>query len=99
VLVTAGVAIGHYFRPAPPPLIIERSPNSRLSDSSIDLTSDSSVTPKVAVGTDDAVYICGARTQKGAPCRRRVHAAGERCYQHKGKPAMLPIEKLIVKDV
>jgi hypothetical protein len=46
---------------------------------------------------DDVVYLCGARTQKGTPCHRRVHIAGERCYQHKGKPAILPPEKLIVK--
>ena len=47
---------------------------------------------------DDVVYLCGARTQKGTPCHRRVHFAGERCYQHKGKPAILPPEKLIVKS-
>jgi len=44
------------------------------------------------------VYLCGARTQKGTPCHRRVHFAGERCYQHKGKPAILPPEKLVVKN-
>jgi hypothetical protein len=48
--------------------------------------------------SDDVVYLCGARTQKGTPCHRRVHFAGERCYQHKGKPAILPPEKLIVKS-
>jgi hypothetical protein len=47
---------------------------------------------------DDVVYLCGARTKKGTPCQRRVHFAGERCYQHKGKPAILPLEKLIVKS-
>jgi len=50
-----------------------------------------------AGSADDVVYLCGARTQKGTPCHRRVHFAGERCYQHKGKPAILPPEKLIVK--
>jgi hypothetical protein len=50
-----------------------------------------------AASADDVVYLCGARTQKGTPCHRRVHSAGERCYQHKGKPAILPPEKLIVK--
>ena len=48
--------------------------------------------------SDDVVYLCGARTQKGTPCHRRVHFAGERCYQHKGRPAILPLEKLIVKN-
>ena len=51
-----------------------------------------------AGSADDVVYLCGARTQKGTPCHRRVHLAGERCYQHKGKPAILPPEKLIVKS-
>jgi hypothetical protein len=46
---------------------------------------------------DDAVYICGARTQKGTPCHRRVHVAGERCFQHKGLAAMVPLEKLTIK--
>jgi hypothetical protein len=46
---------------------------------------------------NDVVYICGARTKKGTPCHRRVNAAGERCYQHKGMPAMLPLDKLIIK--
>jgi hypothetical protein len=49
-----------------------------------------------AAATDDTVYICGARTKKGSPCRRRVHAAGERCYQHKGMPAMVSLEKLTI---
>lgn len=51
----------------------------------------------IALNADDPVYICGARTKKGTPCHRRVHAAGERCFQHKGMPAILPVEKLLVK--
>ena len=47
--------------------------------------------------TDDVVYLCGARTKKGTPYRRRVHYAGERCYQHKGMPAMVPLDKLVIK--
>jgi hypothetical protein len=46
---------------------------------------------------DDVIYLCGARTQKGTPCHRRVHFAGERCYQHKGKPSLLPLSKLVVR--
>jgi hypothetical protein len=45
----------------------------------------------------EVVYICGARTKKGTPCQRRVRAPG-RCWQHKGKPAMLPPSKLVVQD-
>ncbi|HKX27721.1 MAG TPA: hypothetical protein VJ302_08525 [Blastocatellia bacterium] len=32
--------------------------------------------------------MCGARTKKGAPCRRLV-LPGERCAQHRGKPSLL----------
>jgi hypothetical protein len=42
------------------------------------------------------VSLCGARTKKGTMCTRRVHGA-VRCWQHLGKPAMLPPEKLLVK--
>jgi hypothetical protein len=107
-----GFAAGRYLRPSPPPLIIERRANSPLSDlpaSPNDLPrkpgrnsrtgeSDSSSAAQVAAEPDDAVYICGARTKKGTPCRRRVHSAGERCYQHKGRPAMVSLEKLMAKD-
>jgi hypothetical protein len=44
----------------------------------------------------ETVSICGARTQKGTPCQRRVRGTG-RCWQHKGMPAMLPPDKLVVK--
>ena len=50
-----------------------------------------------ASDSEDAIYICGARTKKGTPCRRRVHFAGERCYQHKGRPSILPPDKLVSK--
>jgi hypothetical protein len=44
----------------------------------------------------ETVSICGARTQKGTPCQRRVRGTG-RCWQHKGMPAMLPPGKLIIQ--
>ncbi len=71
-----------------------RNTNS-VSQSSDDRSAAQTAVPAAA---DDVVYLCGARTQKGTPCHRRVHFAGERCYQHKGKPAILPPEKLIVKS-
>jgi hypothetical protein len=43
----------------------------------------------------EVVSMCGARTQKGTPCQRRVRGTG-RCWQHRGKAAMLPPSKLIV---
>ena len=97
-------AVGRYMQPSPPPLIIQRAANSPLSDAPVnpnDTTrptkqpNGSNPTANVSVATaDDAVYICGARTQKGTPCHRRVHVAGERCFQHKGMAAMAPLEKL-----
>jgi hypothetical protein len=101
-------ALGRWLRPAPPPLIIQRAANSPLSDLPVDPTSRSKSAGQKENGpakqsinsepVDDVVYLCGARTQKGTPCRRRVHFAGERCYQHKGMPAMVPLEKLTVKN-
>ncbi|HEX5709622.1 MAG TPA: hypothetical protein VFX96_20250 [Pyrinomonadaceae bacterium] len=46
---------------------------------------------------EEVVSICGARTQKGTPCSRRVRGTG-RCWQHRGRAAMLRPEKLIVPD-
>jgi hypothetical protein len=46
---------------------------------------------------NEVVSICGARTKKGTPCQRRVRGTG-RCYQHRGMPAMLPPEKLVVRN-
>ncbi|MBA3321067.1 MAG: hypothetical protein H0T45_06420 [Pyrinomonadaceae bacterium] len=43
------------------------------------------------------VSLCGARTKKGTPCSRRVRGTG-RCWQHRGRAAMLPPEKLVVPD-
>jgi len=50
-----------------------------------------------APSTPEQVYTCGARTKKGKPCSRRVHGP-VRCWQHKGLPAMLPPEKLVIKE-
>ena len=43
----------------------------------------------------EVVSLCGARTQKGTACQRRVRGTG-RCWQHKGMPAILPPRKLII---
>jgi hypothetical protein len=95
------------MRPSPPPLIIQRAANSPLSDAPLNAnenlrpaksSSGPNANANLTVATaDDVVYICGARTQKGTPCRRRVHVAGERCFQHKGMAAMVPLEKLAIK--
>jgi hypothetical protein len=111
LIALAAFALGRYLRPSPPPLIVQRSTTSPLSDLPVNLNDvsltrrdakeNSSAKPTDetanAAADDDVVYICGARTKKGTPCRRRVHYAGQRCYQHKGMPAMMPPEKLIIK--
>ena len=103
IIAVAAFAFGRYLRPKPPPLIIQRAANSPLSDLPVNfdaIPKRADVNPNrtaVAPTADDVVYICGARTKKGTPCRRRVHFAGERCFQHKGLPAMVPLEKLTIK--
>jgi hypothetical protein len=42
----------------------------------------------------ETVYVCGAKTKKGKPCTRLVKGGG-RCWQHIGKPSMVPQEKLL----
>lgn len=107
-LFAAGYVIGKTRRPAPPPLIIERRSDSPLNDSETSagstlqpstLESGSSPTEAArssSAAVEEVVYLCGARTKKGTPCARRVHGA-VRCWQHKGMPAMLPQEKLLIQ--
>lgn len=45
---------------------------------------------------EEIVSLCGARTQKGTACQRRVRGTG-RCWQHRGMPAILPPGKLVVQ--
>ena len=111
-LLSIGLVAGRSARPASPPLIIQRSANSPLyssqdagkargeSDSLIPGAESSagakSVSSSCVTQSEEVVYLCGARTKKGTPCSRRVHGL-VRCWQHKGRPAMLPAEKLIVR--
>ena len=89
ISLVVGILIGNAIRPTPPPLVIQR-----VAATSVSNNSSSNVQPAVAI--EDEVYICGARTKKGTPCSRRVHGP-VRCWQHKGLPAMLPLEKLKIK--
>ena len=107
LVAVAAFSFGRYLRPAPAPLIIQRAANSPLSDAPLNLNgtagagrndADAFVSSANATTTDEAAYICGARTKKGTPCRRRVQAAGERCFQHKERPAMVPLDKLVIKS-
>ena len=102
LLALAAFAFGRYLRPAPPPLIIQRAANSPLSDSPAGPGRASDRVRQAnqnqfAAGANEEAYICGARTRKGSPCRRRVHVAGERCFQHKGLPSLVPLSKLVIR--
>lgn len=83
-----GYAVGRWSEAEPPPLVIERAA-SRVASSA-------SAAPAAQPAESERVYLCGARTKKGTPCQRRVRSQ-ERCWQHRGKPAMLPPEKLVVQ--
>lgn len=92
-LVCLGLIAGRAARPAPPPLIIQRSANSPLLNptdrAQVDEKPNAEGAEKSAVAAEE-VYLCGAQTKKGTPCSRRVHTPG-RCWQHKGMPSMIPV--------
>jgi hypothetical protein len=69
--------------PTEPPLPGNTAPNNNTAAAPF------RTQPTVNSAFSEPVYTCGARTQKGAPCSRRVRAAGLRCWQHLGKPSML----------
>jgi hypothetical protein len=73
----------------------ERSTNGSVAAQPLAGTPDGAST-EPPTEANEVTYTCGARTKKGTPCSRRVRFPG-RCYQHKGLPAMLPQEQLIVK--
>lgn len=96
----AAFAVGRFSRPAPPPLIIERAANSPLYSASNEFSiaqANVAQSNRPTSVSNEEGYICGARTKKGTPCQRRVHAPGERCFQHKGLSAMVPLDKLVIR--
>lgn len=60
-------------------------------------TQNNANTLQTPLESQPPAYYCGARTQKGTPCMRRVRGA-IRCWQHEGKLPMLPQEKLLIKE-
>jgi hypothetical protein len=101
ILISSGYVAGRVGRPQPAPLTIIRRADSPLTSPEDPgplgkKTSSDSDPGRIAPAIEEEVYLCGARTKKGAPCSRRVHGP-KRCWQHKGSPAMLPPEKLLVK--
>jgi hypothetical protein len=83
-ILLAGVVVGRSMHSSPPPLVIQRTQDARLSAGNQPANSNS---PAPLV---EEVYICGARTKKGTPCSRRVHGP-VRCWQHKGMPSIIPV--------
>jgi hypothetical protein len=111
LLVGLGYGAGRATRPAPPPLVVERGalpvPLTDTSAAQATQAPAGGAQQAPAYGPDgtpaerptdpnEIISICGARTKKGTPCQRRVRGTG-RCWQHLGKPAMLPPEKLIIQ--
>ena len=112
-LLSTGFVLGRAMRPAAPPLVIERGALSspppaaqkQAAGKGTVASTDSNAHSYGADGTDaerptdlaEVVSICGARTKRGTPCSRRVRGTG-RCWQHRGKSAMLPASKLIVQN-
>ena len=95
-----GFLLGRLLRPPPPPLVLERGAQT------VAPLPPAAAKPAPTYGPDgtagerptepeEVVYVCGARTKKGTPCQRRVRGPG-RCWQHRGRPAILPPSKLVV---
>lgn len=75
--------------------------NPPVNESNIPLNTTKNVTenskPEVVKVVGEKTYYCGAETKKGTPCSRKVKGGG-RCWQHKGKDAMYPPEKLLINQ-
>ena len=101
-LFLVGLVLGRAARPAPPPLTVERAQLAELKAQAADggeLAAGATKNAEPRYGPDgtaterptepdEVVSVCGARTQKGTPCQRRVRGTG-RCWQHKGMPAII----------
>lgn len=104
-LLCGGFALGRYLRPPEQPLIIQRSTLSTHPDAPLTAAAKPGAQTQKADGRQQTAdgsiieaveYTCGARTKKGTACLRRVHGP-VRCWQHLGKPAILPQDSLMIK--
>lgn len=80
------------------PVVKKNEPNneSSLPANTNKKASEKQKTEHAAAETDN-VYFCGAETKKGTPCSRKVKGGG-RCWQHTGREAILPPEKLLISQ-
>lgn len=93
----AARAGGSSSAPSVPPS--SREPNSAdtiIAPASAPVAGPDGTSTERPTDPGEIVSMCGARTKKGTPCTRRVRGTG-RCWQHRGMPAMLPPEKLIIR--
>jgi len=80
----------------PLPTTNDAPQTTNTSSASLSPVSDSSLSTDTITDPNETVSMCGARTQRGTPCSRRVRGTG-RCGQHRGRGAMLPASRLIVQ--
>jgi len=65
--------------------------NASLPTAPVSAFDASAQAKPLVAATEQAVtpsVFCGARTQRGKPCRRLVQP-GQRCAQHRGRPSMV----------
>ena len=97
---SVGLLTGYSLhRPRPAPPLVSASTLASTTETKLPKNGTNQPASKTNERVEEPAEtrsICGARTKKGTPCSRRVHGVG-RCWQHRGLPAMLPPEKLIVK--
>jgi hypothetical protein len=109
ILLIGAYIAGRAGRIHPPPVVIERAEtrvhHTPISAAPLGLAKGEGGRKENPPGaltgslreSGETASICGARTQKDKPCSRRVRGTG-RCWQHKGKSAMLPLEKLVIQE-
>ena len=96
-LVSLGLLIGRGWRREQPPVVIQRTLTGPVTATSPETGTGTKPVPGQSPVVVEQTYLCGARTKKGTPCSRRVRGP-VRCWQHKGVAAILPIEKLAIKE-
>lgn len=70
---------------------------SSISKQGLDQVNQAKIQQTQETSKKEPVYFCGAETKKGKPCTRQVKGGG-RCWQHKGKDAMLPENQLLARQ-
>jgi hypothetical protein len=67
-------------------------PVERAKTSDLNITNKEVSAAQTQNPAGNNVYYCGAATKLGTPCKRLVKGGG-RCWQHAGKPAVVPESK------